>query len=249
MKTFIYLIFGMLLCGCYSTHSKTGGWGKTIIQKSAKSQVFIEKIIYKVTYDSLDYRIFYGMKNDPDMLSRGLLFDTMRIKIREGLSALLSSQKDNAVRLGEIDAPFFSLFTVYGKEARIPRGSHEFHRSPWFDYHKQVDSVILDPNYSHLSNTLVIEFKLLKMYRDGRGGVPGFEADVFLRFAYINEGSQVQVYRNFLVISSKSIDGGVFRRLGNENIDWWRPRHIDELMKRMQYELGITDKKGRPVGN
>lgn len=250
MKQVTFLLIALLFHSCYSTHSVVKG-PKELDYRIGSNTSFshIDQILYKVTYDSLDYRIFYGMNNDPNMLNRGRLFDTMHMKIREGLNALLSSQKDNAVRLGEIDAPFFSLFTVYGKEARIPRGSHEFHRSPWFDYHKQVDSVILDPNYSHLSNTLIVEFKLLKMYRSPRGGAPHFESEIQFRFGYVDSMKNVSIYRNFLIIGSRVVANGRFYTIGNENIDWWRPRHIDELVKRMQYELGLTDKKGRPISN
>jgi len=249
MKQLTFLLFGLLFHSCYSTHSVVKGPRKLDYSRGSDVPIpHITNILYKVTYDSLDHRIFYGMENDPSLLRRGRLFDTMRIEIQESLKNLLSGNGVNENALEELNIPFFDYFTIYGKEARIPRGSHEFHRSPWFDYHQPIDSVVLNPSYNHLTNTLIAEFKLLKMYRDGRGGVPGFSANIQLRFGYIGH-SEVNVYRNFLIITTISIDGGVFWRLGNENIDWWRPRHIKELVKRMQYELGLTDKKGRPISN
>ena len=247
MRKVPFLLMGLIFHSCYSTHSIVKSPRKSDISREGNVPLpHIEKIVYKVTYDSLDYRVAYGIKHDPQMLSRGHLFDTMHQTIRNAMMGLLTKKDLTESIVVEKDIPFFNYFQIYGREARIPKGSHEFHRSPWFDYHKPIDSVQLSHDYTHLSNTLIAEFKLLKMYRSGRGSAPTFSANIQLRFSYIGN-HKVAAYRNFLIITTKSIGSGDYRRRGNENIDWWLPRHIDELVKRMQYELGLTDKKGRPL--
>lgn len=237
----------LFLVGCYATHSKPGGTGKTIYSSNGQSRVNIKNIMYIVSYDSLDFRVMYQMKHDPNTLNRGRLFDTMRQVIANNLKTLLQDTTNRENQLEEINTPFFDFFNIYGRLGKVPRGSHEFHRDPNFPFHSPIDSVKISPKYTDITNTLIAEFMLQKRYRAPMGGAPFFASDVHLRFAYISKESKVQVYRNFLLITSKSVDNGIFFKRGNENIDWWRPRHIEELVKRMQYELGLTDKKGRPI--
>jgi hypothetical protein len=247
MRNLLIISIWIFISGCYATQSKPQAFLAKIYLNGNQIRVDPKRIITKFLYDSLDYRIRYGIRNDPNMLNRGHLFYQMQNYIQQQLDSSFPLAAKVAIidtGLGNID--FDSIFLFSGKRFRSEY-KFEFHRSPYWPIYTRFDSVWLSPNYSHLSNTLVVEFKLLKMYRSGRGGAPHFESEIQLRFGYIDSKNKVGVYRNFLIIGSRVVPNGRFYTLGNENIDWWRPRHIDELMKRMQYELGITDKKGRTL--